>query len=136
MILLTRTFFKYSLRALLFLILVVFYYLYYMRHALKQFNEKRTTMAESIKQAKVLEYPILVFCTEPGFKPSFLKKMRWNLPGTEKFIWKNQGYYTLLQNVSSNRTHLIFVSVNKLEPNQFVIFRQKPGGIFLYNLEP
>ena len=101
MILLTRTFFKYSLRALLFLILVVFYYLYYMRHALKQFNEKRTTMAESIKQAKVLEYPILVFCTEPGFKPSFLKKMRWNLPGTEKFIWKNQGYYTLLQNVSS-----------------------------------
>ena len=72
-----------------------------MRHALKQFNEKRTTMAESIKQAKVLEYPILVFCTEPGFKPSFLKKMRWNLPGTEKFIWKNQGYYTLLQNVSS-----------------------------------
>ena len=101
MILLTRTFFKYSLRALLFLILVVFYYLYYMRHALKQFNEKRTTMAESIKQAKVLEYPILVFCTEPGFKPSFLKKMNWNLPGTEKFIWKYAGYYTLWQNVSS-----------------------------------
>ena len=101
MILLTRTFFKYSLRALLFLILVVFYYLYYMRHALKQFNEKRTTMAESIKQAKVLEYPILVFCTEPGFKPSFFKKMKWNLPGTEKFIWKYAGYYTLLQNVSS-----------------------------------
>ena len=72
-----------------------------MQHALEQFNEKRTTMAESIKQAKELKYPILVFCPEPGFKPSFLKKMKWNLPGTEKFIWKYAGYSTLWQNVSS-----------------------------------
>ena len=72
-----------------------------MRHALEQYNEKRTTMAESIKQAKELDYPILVFCTEPGFKPSFLKKMKWNLPGTGQFIWKYAGYYTLWQNVSS-----------------------------------
>ena len=101
MVRLTRKFFKHGLKALLFLILVVFYYVIYMRHALEQFNEKRTTMAESLKQAKELEYPILVFCPEPGFKPSFLKKMKWNLPGTEKFIWKYAGYYTLWQNVSS-----------------------------------
>ena len=101
MVLLKRKFFKCSLKALLFLILLVFYYVIYMRHALEQFNEKRTTMAESIKQAEELKYPIFVFCPEPGFKPSFLKKMKWNLPGTEKFIWKYQGYYTLLQNVSS-----------------------------------
>ena len=101
MVLSKRKIFKYSLKVLLFLILVIFYYVYYMRHALEQFNEKRTTMAESIKQAKELKYPILVFCPEPGFKPSFLKKMKWNLPGTEKFIWKYAGYSTLWQNVSS-----------------------------------
>ena len=101
MVLLTRKIFKYSLKALLFVILVVFYYILYMQWALEQYNEKRTTMAESIKRAKDLDYPVLVFCPEPGFKPSFFKKMKWNLPGTEKFIWKYSGYYTLWQNVSS-----------------------------------
>ena len=102
MVLLTRKFFKYSLKALFFLILVVFYYAIYMQHALEQYNEKRTTMAESIKQAKELDYPTLVFCPEPGFKPSFFKKMKWNQPaGAEKFIWKYSGYTKFLQNVSS-----------------------------------
>ena len=72
-----------------------------MRHALEQYNEKRTTMAESIKQAKELDYPILVFCPEPGFKPSFFKKMKWN-DGAEKLIWKYSGYTkNFLKNVSS-----------------------------------
>ena len=73
-----------------------------MQHALEQYNEKRTTMAESIKQAKELDYPIFVFCPEPGFKPSFFKKKKWNdPPGAEKFIWKYSGYTKFLQNVSS-----------------------------------
>ena len=102
MVRLTRKFFKHSLKALLFLILVVFYYVLYMQLALEQYNEKRTTMAESIKQANELDYPIFVFCPEPGFKPSFFEKMKWNqLPGTDKFIWKYSGYYKLLQSVSS-----------------------------------
>ena len=72
-----------------------------MRHALEQYNEKRTTMAESIKQAKELDYPILVFCPEPGFKPSFFKKMKWNR-GAEKLIWKYSGFTKkYLKNVSS-----------------------------------
>ena len=58
-----------------------------MQHALEQYNEKRTTMAESIKQVKELDYPILVFCPEPGFKPSFFRKRKWNHPpGAEKFM--------------------------------------------------
>ena len=101
MVLLTKKFFKYSLKALFFLILIVFYYVIYMQHALEQYFEKRTTITQSMRQAKKLDYPILVFCPEPGFKSSFLKKMRWNLPGTEKFIWKYSGYYKLWQNVSS-----------------------------------
>ena len=73
-----------------------------MQHALEQYNEKRTTMAESIKHVKDLAYPILVFCPEPGFKPSFFRKMKWNQPpGAEKFIWKYSGYAKFLKNVSS-----------------------------------
>ena len=84
------------------MILVVFYYILYMQWALEQYNEKRTTMAESIKHAKYLDYPVFVFCPEPGFKPSFFKKMKWDQkPGAEKFIWKYSGYTKLLENVSS-----------------------------------
>ena len=101
MVLLTRKFFKYSLKALLFVILVVFYYILYMQWALEQYNEKRTTMAESIKQANDLDYPVLVFCPEPGFKPSFFKTMKWNMAGIEKLIWKYPAYQVFLQNVSS-----------------------------------
>ena len=103
MVLLTRKFFKYSLKALFFVILVVFYYILYMKWALEQYNEKRTTMAESIKQAKKLEYPILVFCPEPGFKQSFFKEMKRNMvTGTETFLWNYfSGYKNVLENVSS-----------------------------------
>ena len=103
MVLLTRKVFKYSLKALFFVILVVFYYILYMQWALEQYNEKRTTMAESIKQAKKLEYPILVFCPEPGFKQSFFKEMKGNmLTGTETFLWNYfSGYKNVLENVSS-----------------------------------
>ena len=84
------------------MILVVFYYILYMQWALEQYNEKRTTMAESIKHSKDLDYPVFVFCPEPGFKPSFFKKMKWDQkPGAEKFIWKYSGYTKLLENVSS-----------------------------------
>ena len=72
-----------------------------MQWALEQYNEKRTTMAESIKQANDLDYPILVFCAEPGFKPSFFKTMKWNSEGIEKLLWKYPAYQVFLQNVSS-----------------------------------
>ena len=102
MVVITRSFFRYSLKALLFVILVVFYYVLYMQWALEQYNEKRTTMAESIKHANKLDYPILVFCPEPGFKPSFFKKMKFNSPGIEYFVWKYSFMYKeFLQNVSS-----------------------------------
>ena len=72
-----------------------------MQLALEQYNEKRTTMAESIKLANELDYPILVFCPEPGLKPSFFKKMEWNVPGIEKLFWKYDAPRKLLQNDSS-----------------------------------
>ena len=99
---LARNFFRYSLKALLFVILVVVYYVLYMQWAIEQYNEKRTTMAESIKHANKLDYPIFVFCPEPGFKPSFFEKMKWNTqPGIEKLVWKYPMYRKVFQNVSS-----------------------------------
>ena len=60
-------------------------------------------MAESIKQAKELDYPILVFCPVPGFKPSFFEEMKHKkkYPGVEKFIWKFKYHTRLLENASS-----------------------------------
>ena len=73
-----------------------------MQWALEQYNEKRTTMAESIKHDNELDYPIFVFCPEPGFKPSFFKKMKGNEPGMENFIWRYTSFWkNFLQQFSS-----------------------------------
>ena len=75
-----------------------------MDNALSQYYEKRTTMAESIKQVDQLDYPILIFCPEPGFKPSFFEeiKKQAEVTGIEKYMWKFPWYKEiLLKNVSS-----------------------------------
>ena len=75
-----------------------------MQIALDQYNEGRTTMAESIKINKELDYPILVFCPEPGFKPSFFKDVKDEVQaiGIDRYIWEigSQKQF-LLSNVSS-----------------------------------
>ena len=61
-------------------------------------------MAESIKQVNQLDYPVLIFCPEPGFKPSFFKEIKRTAETLyiEKYIWK-RGWQKkiLLENVSS-----------------------------------
>ena len=78
-----------------------------MVNALSQYYEERTTMAESIKPNNQHEYPVLIFCPEPGFKPSFFKEIK-RTGGTaetlyiEKYIWKRAWQKKiLLENVSS-----------------------------------
>ena len=73
--------------------------------ALDQYYEGRTTMAESIKLNNQLDYPVLIFCPDPGFKPSFfqeIKKTGQPVTSIEKYIWKF-GWHKemLLKNVSS-----------------------------------
>ena len=70
----TRKVIELSVKSLLFLILLFLYYFFYMNNALSQYYEKRTTMAESIKPDNQHEYPVFIFCPEPGFKPSFSMK--------------------------------------------------------------
>ena len=72
----TRKVIELSVKSLLFLILILLYYHFYMETALSQYYEKRTTMAESIKPDNQHEYPVLIFCPEPGFKPSFFKDVK------------------------------------------------------------
>ena len=75
-----------------------------MDNALSQYYEERTTMAESIKLNNELEYPVLIFCPEPGFKPSFFKEIKRTVEtlNIEKYIWKRAWQKKiLLENVSS-----------------------------------
>ena len=73
-----------------------------MDKSLSQYYEKRTTMAESIKPDNEQVYPVLVFCPDPGFKPSFFKKIKHKAPSIEKYIWQLAWHKKLLlENVSS-----------------------------------
>ena len=72
--------------------------------ALAQYNEGKTTMAESIKPDNEHEYPVLIFCPEPGFKPSFFEEIdnRAKITSIDKYLWKIARYKKLLlANVSS-----------------------------------
>ena len=99
----TRKVIELSVKGLLFFILLLFYYFFYLGEALSQYYEKRTTIAESIKSVDQLDYPVLIFCPNPGFKPSFFEEMKHKkkYPGVEKFIWKFKYHKSLLKNVSS-----------------------------------
>ena len=113
------------MKTLLFLILLILYYVFYMQIALDQYKEGRTTMAESIKISNKLDYPILVFCPQPGFKPSFFKEIK-RAAGTlhiDKYIWKHAWQKKiLLENVSSIPDVYENMS-NKLEKNWKILLR-------------
>ena len=104
MVLSTSKVIEFSVKTLLFLILLILYYVFYMKIALDQYKEGRTTMAESIKINNELDYPVLIFCPEPGFKPSFFKDVKDEVQATgiDRYIWEigSQKQF-LLSNVSS-----------------------------------
>ena len=92
-------------KVFLFSILLGFNYYLYMEDAIAQYNRGRTTMAESIRAADELEYPVFIICPQPGFKLSYFKEMR-NLTGSnrigiENFLWKQKYYRNVLENASS-----------------------------------
>ena len=104
MVLSTSKVIEFSVKALLFLILLILYYVFYMQIALDQYNEGRTTMAESIKINNELDYPVLIFCPEPGFKRSFFKDVKDQVQatGVDRYIWEiGRQKEFLLSNVSS-----------------------------------
>ena len=68
--------FKACFKAFLFLSLLVSNYFLYMDSAIKQYRLGRTTMAESIKDADEIQYPVFIICPQPGFKPSAFEDLR------------------------------------------------------------
>ena len=92
-------------KVFLFSVLLGFNYSLYIEDAIAQYNRGRTTMAESIRVADELEYPVFIICPQPGFKLSYFKEIR-NLSGSnrigiENFIWKQTYYREFMENVSS-----------------------------------
>ena len=83
---------KIILKTMLYFILLALFYFLYMKDAISQFKEGKTTMSEMRKKIELSdnrEAPVLIICPEPGFKSSFfdenhieisLKKFFWNYP--------------------------------------------------------
>ena len=73
---------------LYFILLALFYFLY-MKDALSQFKEGKTTMSEmrkKIESSDNREAPVLIICPEPGFKSSFFDENN-NEISLKKFFW-------------------------------------------------
>ena len=64
-------------------------------------------MAESIKDADEIQYPVFIICPQPGFKSSAFEDLRNKSGykvidiGADSFLWKADFYSGILQNVSS-----------------------------------
>ena len=75
-------------------ILVVLFYVFYMKDSLEKYQKGITTMGErqeEIKHDDPRFYPIIIICPEPGFKTSYFDERK--IPtGMKKFFWKNDKY--------------------------------------------
>ena len=97
---------KACFKAFLFFALLVANYYLYMDKAIKQYQRGRTTMVESIDVADEPQYPVFIICPQPGFKLSSFENMRnksecVSSTGIEKYLWKQECYRGILENVSS-----------------------------------
>ena len=74
-------------RAVIFIILLILFYFMYMRTAIEQFTKGSTTISQTPKKLSKIEPPILMFCPDPPFKPSFFKNHSATSLGVEKYFW-------------------------------------------------
>ena len=96
---------KYSVKAFIFVTLLVLYYCLYMKPALEQYNRGSTTIGERNEMVDQIDYPVFIICPEPGFKQSFFEKSEErirNLAGVKDYVWKyTKNRQILLENASS-----------------------------------
>ena len=79
---------KKTLRAVLFCILLIVYYLMYMHTAVDQYYKEKTTMAQTRIDMSHLNPPVIVACADPPFKTSFFKEHGFNKTGEmRKYFW-------------------------------------------------
>ena len=80
---------KIILKTMLYFILLALFYFLYMKDALSQFKEGKTTMSEMRKKIELSdnrEAPVLIICPEPGFKSSFFDENQIEI-SLKKFFW-------------------------------------------------
>ena len=80
---------KFVLKTILYIILLILFCFLYMKDALSQFREGKTTMSEmrkKIEQPEKRKAPVLIICPEPGFKASFFNENDIE-KSFRKFFW-------------------------------------------------
>ena len=80
---------KIILKTMFYFILLALFYFLYMKDALSQFKEGKTTMSEMRKKIELSdnrEAPVLIICPEPGFKASFFNENDIE-KSFRKFFW-------------------------------------------------
>ena len=92
---------KKILRAVLFCILLIVYYLMYMQTAVDQYYEEKTTMAQTRKDTSHLIPPVFVACPDPPFKTSFFREHGFKKSGEmRRFFWNDAFFQNRLNNIS------------------------------------
>ena len=75
-------------------ILVVLFYVFYMKDSLDKYKKGITTMGErqvEIGFDKKRLCPIVIICPQPGFKTSYFDELKI-YSGMKKFLWKKPSY--------------------------------------------
>ena len=78
---------KFVIRGILFIILLVLFYILFMKSALEKFIDGATTIVQSQEKGVQPNLPVLVICPDPPFKPSYFKKLDLVNSGHEKYFW-------------------------------------------------
>ena len=85
---------KIGLKCISYGILVVLFYVFYMKDSLEKYQKGITTMGERQEEIKLDDprfYPIIIICPEPGFKTSYFDEHKVST-GMKKFLWKFDKY--------------------------------------------
>ena len=98
---------KKTLRAVLFCILLIVYYLMYIHTAVDQYYEEKTTVAQTRINTSYLDPPVIVLCPDPPFKASFFKQQGFNKTGEmRKYFWMYQYWKNKLKKTISTEEEM------------------------------
>ena len=83
---------KLGLKGIFYAILVVLFYVFYMKDSLDKYQKGITTMGErQVEIDKKRLCPIVLICPQPGFKTSYFDELKI-YSGMKKFLWKKPSY--------------------------------------------
>ena len=90
---------KKIVNAIVYCILIVFYYMLYMEKAVENYMKGSTTIVQRKENISEMKSPIFLICPEPPFKMSFFKDHGVNNTlAAEKYFWTNPMYQRTFAN--------------------------------------